>query len=33
MYYAFSQELATRRLGRLTGTLSFLTWTATGLIN
>ncbi len=33
MYYAFSQELATRRLGRLTGALSFLTWTATGLIN
>jgi ACS family hexuronate transporter-like MFS transporter len=33
MYYAFTQEISTRRLGRVTGILSFLTWTATGLIN
>lgn len=33
MYYAFSQELSVRRMGRVTGSLSFLTWTATALIN
>ncbi len=33
MYYAFTQEISTRHLGRVTGILSFLTWTATGLIN
>jgi ACS family hexuronate transporter-like MFS transporter len=33
MYYALTQEISTRRLGRVTGILSFLTWTATGLIN
>jgi len=33
VYYAFTQELSARRMGRVTGTLSFLTWTATGLIN
>jgi MFS transporter, ACS family, hexuronate transporter len=33
MYYAFTQELSVSRLGRVTGTLSFLTWTATALIN
>jgi ACS family hexuronate transporter-like MFS transporter len=32
MYYAFSQELSTRRMGRVTGTLSFLTWTSTALV-
>jgi ACS family hexuronate transporter-like MFS transporter len=32
-YYALTQELSARRMGRVTGTLSFLTWTATGLIN
>jgi ACS family hexuronate transporter-like MFS transporter len=33
MYYAFTQELSVSRMGRITGTLSFLTWTATALIN
>jgi ACS family hexuronate transporter-like MFS transporter len=32
MYYAFTQELSVSRLGRVTGTLSFLTWTSTALI-
>ena len=32
MYYAFTQELSVHRLGRVTGTLSFLTWTSTALI-
>ena len=31
MYYAFTQEISVRRLGRVTGTLSFLTWTSTAL--
>ena len=33
MYYAFTQQLSVSRMGRITGTLSFLTWTATALIN
>jgi MFS transporter, ACS family, hexuronate transporter len=33
MYYAFTQEISVSRMGRVTGTLSFLTWTATALIN
>lgn len=33
MYYAFTQELSVSRMGRVTGALSFLTWTATALIN
>ena len=32
MYYAFTQELSVARLGRVTGTLSFLTWTSTAII-
>jgi MFS transporter, ACS family, hexuronate transporter len=32
MYYAFTQEISTRRMGRVTGTLSFLTWTSTALV-
>jgi MFS transporter, ACS family, hexuronate transporter len=32
MYYAFAQEISVSRMGRVTGTLSFLTWTATALI-
>ena len=30
MYYAFTQELSVSRMGRVTGTLSFLTWTVDG---
>lgn len=33
MYYAFTQEMSVSRMGRVTGVLSFLTWTATALIN
>jgi MFS transporter, ACS family, hexuronate transporter len=33
IYYALSQELSARRMGRVTGALSFLTWTATALVN
>ncbi len=32
MYYAFTQELSVSRMGRVTGALSFLTWTSTALI-
>jgi ACS family hexuronate transporter-like MFS transporter len=32
MYYAFSQEISVSRMGRVTGTLSFLTWTSTALV-
>ena len=32
MYYAFTQELSVSRMGRVTGTLSFLTWTSTALV-
>jgi ACS family hexuronate transporter-like MFS transporter len=32
MYYAFTQEISVSRMGRVTGTLSFLTWTSTALI-
>jgi ACS family hexuronate transporter-like MFS transporter len=31
-YYALTQELSARRMGRVTGTLSFLTWTSTALV-
>ena len=33
IYYALSQELSARRMGKVTGALSFLTWTATALVN
>jgi len=33
IYYALSQELSARRMGRVTGALSFLTWTMTALVN
>jgi ACS family hexuronate transporter-like MFS transporter len=33
IYYAWSQELSVRRMGKITGALSFLTWTATALAN
>jgi len=33
IYYALSQELSARRMGRVTGALSFLTWTTTALVN
>jgi ACS family hexuronate transporter-like MFS transporter len=33
IYYALSQELSARRMGRVTGALSFVTWTATALVN
>ena len=32
IYYALTQELSARRMGRVTGTLSFLTWTSTALL-
>jgi MFS transporter, ACS family, hexuronate transporter len=31
IYYALSQELSAQRMGKITGVLSFLTWTATAL--
>ena len=31
-YYAFTQELSVRRMGKVTGVLSFLTWTSTALV-
>jgi ACS family hexuronate transporter-like MFS transporter len=33
IYYALAQELSMRRMGRVIGALSFLTWTATALVN
>ena len=33
IYYALSQELSARQMGKVTGALGFLTWTATGLVN
>src|SRR5262249_60191423 len=32
IYYALTQELSARRMGRVTGTLSFLTWTSTAMV-
>ncbi|MGP0066798.1 MAG: MFS transporter [Isosphaeraceae bacterium] len=32
VYYSFTQELSVSRMGRVTGALSFLTWTATALV-
>ena len=32
VYYSLTQELSVSRMGRVTGTLSFLTWTATALV-
>ena len=31
-YYAFTQELSARRMGNVTGVLSFLTWTVHALV-
>ena len=32
LYYAFTQELSTRRMGKVTGVLSFLTWISNALL-
>ena len=32
IYYAFTQELSARRMGNVTGALSFLTWTVHALV-
>ncbi len=32
IYYSLTQELSVSRMGRVTGTLSFLTWTSTALV-
>ena len=31
-YYAFTQELSVRQMGKVTGALSFVTWTSTALV-
>jgi ACS family hexuronate transporter-like MFS transporter len=31
-YYAFSQELSVRQMGKVTGVLSFVTWTSFALV-
>jgi ACS family hexuronate transporter-like MFS transporter len=31
-YYAFTQDLSVRQMGKITGVLSFVTWTATALV-
>jgi ACS family hexuronate transporter-like MFS transporter len=33
IYYALIQDLSARQMGKITGILGFLTWTATGLVN
>src|SRR5271166_1509543 len=31
-YYAFTQELSVRQMGKVTGVLSFVTWTSTAFV-